>query len=379
MKRKSNSGRREGQSQKKIQYAVVGLGHLAQVAVLPAFKNTSNSTLAAIVSGDAQKLKKLGRKYDLERVYSYEDYDQALSEVDAVYLVLPNHLHREYVVRAAEAGVHVLCEKPMAVTEEDCKAMIEAADANNVKLMIAYRLHFEEANLEAIRLLKSGKLGNPRIFDSAFSQQVADDNIRVTEPVEKGGGPVYDMGIYCINAARYLFQAEPALVLASSANDGEKRFRGIDEMTSVVMHFPGERLATFTCSFGAADVSRYTVIGTKGSLTAEPAYDYSIGLRHQLTIGEKTSTRNFPKRDQFAAELIYFSECILKDREPEPSGWEGLADVRIIRAIYESARTGQVVELPRLPAKKKPTMRQEIHRPAHGKPKTVNAESPSGE
>ena len=144
--------------------------------------------------------------------------------MDAVYLVLPNHLHREYVVRAAEAGVHVLCEKPMAVTEEDCKAMIEAADANKVKLMIAYRLHFEEANLEAIRLLKSGKLGNPRIFDSAFSQQVADDNIRVTEPVEKGGGPVYDMGIYCINAARYLFQAEPAAVLASSANNGEKRF-----------------------------------------------------------------------------------------------------------------------------------------------------------
>jgi predicted dehydrogenase len=381
MKRKSNSGgSREGQSQKKkIRYAVVGLGHLAQVAVLPAFKNTSNSSLAAIVSGDSQKLKRLSQKYNLEHVFSYDDYDRALTEVDAVYLVLPNHLHREYVVRAAEAGVHVLCEKPMAVTEEDCKAMIEAADANKVKLMIAYRLHFEEANLEAIRLLKSGKLGNPRIFDSAFSQQVADDNVRVTQPVEKGGGPVYDMGIYCINAARYLFQGEPTAVLASSANNGEKRFRGIDEMTSVVMHFPGERLASFTCSFGAADVSRYSVIGTKGSLTAEPAYDYSIGLRHQLTIGEKTTTRSFPRRDQFAAELIYFSECILKDREPEPSGWEGLADVRIVRAIYESARTGKAVELAGLPAKKKPTMRQEIHRPAHGKPKTVNAESPSGE
>src|SRR6185312_4518905 len=123
MKSKNNSGRRrEGQSQKKIRYAVVGLGHLAQVAVLPAFKNASNSTLTAIVSGDAQKLKKLGRKYDLEHVYSYDEYDQALTEVDAVYLVLPNHLHREYVVRAAKAGVHVLCEKPMAVTEEDCKA-----------------------------------------------------------------------------------------------------------------------------------------------------------------------------------------------------------------------------------------------------------------
>ena len=363
----------------KIRYAVVGLGHLAQVAVLPAFENAANSELAAIVSGDEKKRRKLGKRYRLEHVHSYDEYERALSEVDAVYLVLPNHLHREYAVRAAQAGVHVLCEKPMAVTEGDCEAMIEAADANGVKLMIAYRLHFEEANLEAIRLVRSGKLGDPRIFDSAFTQQVADGNIRVTQPVEKGGGPVYDKGVYCINAARYLFQAEPTGVLASSANNGEKRFRVIDEMTSVLMRFPEERLATFTCSFGAADISRYSLIGTKGSLTAEPAYDYSIALKHQLTIGEKTSSRKFPKRDQFAAELIYFSECIRKDKEPEPSGWEGLADVRIVRAIYESARTGRMVELAGLPAKKKPSMRQEIHRSAHGKPKTVNADSPSGE
>ena len=370
------SRKRAGQ---KIRYAVVGLGHLAQVAVLPAFKNAQNSELVAIVSGDGEKLKKLGRKYGLQHLYSYEEYERALAEVDAVYLVVPNHLHREYAVRAADAGVHVLCEKPMAVSEEDCGAMIKAADDNHVKLMIAYRLHFEKANLEAIRLVKSGKLGNPRIFDSAFSQQVVEENIRTTEPVEKGGGPVYDMGVYCINAARYLFQAEPTSIVAFSANNGERRFRSIDEMTAVVMRFPEERLATFTCSFGAADVSRYTLIGTKGVLTAEPAYDYSMGLKHQLTIGERTTTRRFPKRDQFAAELIYFSDCILKDKEPEPSGWEGLADVRIVRAIYESARTGRAVQLPKPPAKKKPTMRQEIHRPAHGKPQTVNAESPSGE
>ena len=119
-------------------------------------------------------------------------------------------------------------------------------------------------------------------------------------------------------------------------------------------------------------------MGTKGVLTAEPAYDYSMGLKHHVTIGEKTSTRSFPKRDQFAAELIYFSDCILRDKEPEPSGWEGLADVRVVRAIYESARTGRAVKLTDMPAKKKPTMRQEIYRPAHGKPQTVNAESPSG-
>jgi predicted dehydrogenase len=363
---------------RKVRYAVVGLGHLAQVAVLPAFKNTSNSELVTIVSGDAGKRKKLGKKYRLEHVYSYDEYDRALAEVDAVYLVVPNHLHREYSVRAAEAGVHVLCEKPMAVTEKECEAMIEAANSNQVKLMIAYRLHFEAANLKAIELAKGGKLGDPRIFDSAFSQQVVADNIRVTEPVEKGGGPVYDMGVYCINAARYLFQAEPTSVLAFSANNGDKRFKLVDEMTSVLMRFPDERLATFTCSFGAADVSRYTLIGTKGSLTAEPAYDYSIGLVHHITIGEKTTTKKFPKRDQFAAQLIYFSDCVLQNKEPEPSGLEGLADVRIVRAIYESAKSGRTVELAKLPAKKKPTMRQEIHRPAHGKPKTVNAESPSG-
>lgn len=368
----------------RVRYAVVGLGHLAQVAVLPAFKNTRNSELTALVSGDAEKLRKLGTKYDLEHVYSYDEYDRALSQVDAVYLVLPNHLHREYAVRAAERGVHVLCEKPMAVTEQDCAAMIKAAERNRVKLMIAYRLHFETANLEAINLVKSGRLGNPRIFDSVFGQQVDSQNIRMTEPVKKGGGPVYDMGVYCINAARYLFQAEPTGVLAFNATNGgvrkgNKQFKSVNEMTSVLLRFPEERLATFTCSFGSADVSRYTLIGTKGALTMEPAYDYTLALEHHLVIGEKTGTRKFGKGDQFAAELIYFSDCILKGKEPEPSGWEGLADVRIVRAIYESARTGKLVKLPGFHAKKKPSTRQEIHRPFHKKPKIVNASSPSGE
>jgi glucose-fructose oxidoreductase len=360
---------------------------LAQVAVLPAFDRTSNSELSAIVSGDAAKLKKLARKYKNVQTYSYEEYDRALAAVDAVYLVLPNHLHREYAVRAARSGVHVLCEKPMAVTEEDCRIMIDAASANHVELMVAYRLHFEEGNLEAIQLAKSGKLGNLRIFDSTFAQQVVADNIRVTEPVERGGGPVYDMGVYCINAARYLFQAEPTSVTAVSASDGEKRFSQVEEMTSVVMEFPAERLATFTCSFGAADISRYTLVGSKGILTADPAYDYSMALKHHIKIGEREKTKTFRKRDQFAAEITYFSDCILQNKKPEPSALEGLADVRVVRAIYESVRTGKKVSLPALPnelgreltKKKWPDMEQEIHLPAHGKPSTVKAKSPSGE
>jgi predicted dehydrogenase len=378
-RQQKSSKQSSSKRRKKIRYAVVGLGHLAQVAVLPGFAGAANSELVAIVSGDKTKLRKLGKKYGLEHVYSYDEYEQALAQVDAVYLVLPNHLHREYAVRAANAGVHVLCEKPMAVTEEECRAMIEAAKGNKTKLMIAYRLHFEEANLAAIKLAKSGKLGDLRIFDSVFTQQVVADNIRATEPVEKGGGPVYDMGVYCINAARYLFRAEPTSVMAFSANNGEKRFQKVDEMTSVVMRFPGERLATFTCSFGAADVSRYTLTGTKGVLTAEPAYDYSMALKHRVTIDEKTISKTFRKHDQFAAELIYFSDCILHNKEPEPSGLEGLADVRIVRAIDESAQTGRIVELPELTIKKRPTPRQEIDRPAHAKPTTVDAESPSGE
>jgi glucose-fructose oxidoreductase len=370
---------RRGITRRKVRYAVVGLGHIAQVAVLPAFRNAENSELFALVSGDSQKLDELGKKYRLDHIYSYEDYSRALSNVDAVYLALPNHMHREYAVRAAAAGVHVLCEKPMAVTAQDCQAMMEAARQNHAKLMIAYRLHFEAGNLEAIQMAKRGKLGDVRFFTSDFSQQVADGNVRVSEPVARGGGPVYDMGIYCINAARYLFGAEPTEVLAVSGTNGDERFHNVEEMTSVVMRFPQERLATFTCSFGAADISSYALVGTKGVLRSDPAYEYAMGIKQQVTIGEKKKTKTFPKRDQFAAQLVYFSDCILKDKEPEPSGLEGLADVRIVEAIYESARTKKAVRLPELPGKKMAILGQEIHRPAHGKPEIIHAKPASRE
>jgi predicted dehydrogenase len=368
-----------GSSRGRIRYAVVGLGHIAQVAVLPAFKNAANSELFALVSGDLEKLKTLGQKYSLKHLYSYKDYGRALANVDAVYLALPNHLHREYAVRAAAAGVHVLCEKPMAVTEEECLAMITAAEQNDVKLMIAYRMHFEAGNLEAIELAKSGQLGNVRVFTSEFSQQVAEENVRVSETSEHGGGPVYDMGVYCINAARYLLRSEPIEVSAlAGRKSGDDRFLRVEEMVSAAMRFPEERLATLTCSFGAAHVGRYSLFGTKGRLQLDPAYGYAMPIEHQVTIGERSRRKTFPKRDQFAAELIYFSDCILKDKDPEPSGYEGLQDVRIIQAIYESIRTRKAVHLGPAPEqKRKPTLRQEIHRPAHGKPRVIHARPPS--
>ena len=257
--------------------------------------------------------------------------------------------------------------------------MINAAKENGIKLMIAYRLHFEAGNLAAIRLAQDSTLGTVQLFTSEFAQQVTEGNIRVSVSVSEGGGPVYDMGVYCINAARYLFRDEPTEVFATTASNRESRFRKVEEMASVVMRFPQDRIATFTCSFGAADVSRYTLIGTKGLLMADPAYEYAGAIKHQLTVDGKTKTRKFPKRDQFAAEIAYFSDCILNDKEPEPSGLEGLADVRVVQAIYKSAGSKRSVDLPALPNKPRPTVQQEIHRPAHEKPKTVKTKSPSGE
>jgi predicted dehydrogenase len=361
----------------KIRYAVVGLGHIAQVAVLPAFSHAAkNSELVALVSGDAVKRRELSRKYGVRRTYSYDDYEQCLAsdDVDAVYIALPNNLHCDYTVRAARAGVHVLCEKPMALSEKECRRMIDAANKHRVKLMIAYRLHFEEANLKAVETVRCGKLGEPRLFSSVFTFQVQDQNIRLEQ--ELGGGTLYDIGIYCINAARYTFQEEPIEVSAFSVGATDKRFKEVDETTSALLRFPKDRLGVFTASFGVSDVSMYEVVGTKGSLRVEPAYEYVGELGHRLKLNGKEQERTFRAGDQFAPELLYFSDCILKDKTPEPDGMEGLLDVRVIEALYRSARTRRPVKLKAVRRTRRPTLAQEIRRPPVKEPSLVHAESP---
>jgi predicted dehydrogenase len=379
--------RREGSARsrrrRKVRYAVVGMGYIAQAAVLPAFRHARrNSELTAIVSGDPVKREELSQRYGVERdsTYDYDRYAECLAsdDVDAVYIALPNHMHRDFAVRAAEAGKHVLCEKPLAVTELECEEMIEAAERYGVRLMTAYRLHFDRANLEAIEIVRSGKLGEPRFFDSVFTENVEEGNVRL-EPPEKGGGPVYDVGIYCINAARYLFRAEPSEVFAWSATIGDRRFAETPEMFSAVLRFPVERIASFTCSFGAASTGWYQVGGTKGVLRMDPAYELASPLKHELKVDEKTTKKTYPKKDQFAPELLYFSDCILKDRQPEPSGREGLADVRIIRAIHESARIGRPVALPEFERRHRPTLTLADDEPPVDMPELVHAETPSGE
>lgn len=362
----------------KVRYAVVGLGYIAQIAVLPAFAKARNSKLAALVSDDKTKREKLSKKYKVPSTYSYEEFDDCLNsgEIDAVYIALPNSMHSDYTVRACRAGIHVLCEKPLAVSESECEEMIKAAAENDVKLMTAYRLHFEQANMQAVEIVKAGKLGKVRAFSSVFTMQVKEGDIRLQKDL--GGGTLYDIGVYCINAARYIFRDEPIEVVGFSANNGEKRFQEIDdEMFSAILKFPDERLASFTTSFGAADISAYQIIGTEGNLRVDPAYEFAADLKHHLTIKGKTRQRTFPKRDQFAPELIYFSDCVLNNKQPEPSGEEGLADVRIIRALYQSAETGEPIRLDAFEKEKRPTIDQEIHQPPVKKPELVRAATPS--
>lgn len=364
-------------STRRIRYALVALGNISQVAVLPGFLNAkSNSELVAFVSDDRKKLKKFSKLYQVEHCYNYDQYEECLESgnVDAVYIALPNHMHCEFAVKAAAAGIHVLCEKPLAIDESECRKIIGACEHHGVKLMTAYRLHFERANLEAIKLVQSGKLGEPRYFNSTFSMQVK-EGIRTSS--ETGGGTLYDIGIYCINAARYLFQADPLHAFAFSTHGQDARFTEVDEMTAATLRFPKKRFASFTCSFGATDTAAYEVVGTEGTLRVMQAYEFQEAMKMEIKIGDKTTRKSFAKRDQFGPELIYFSDCILKDREPEPSGEEGLIDVHVIRSLYQSAREGHAVSLQRFSDRRRPNPDQGIRRRARQPLGKVNTRSPS--
>lgn len=361
-----------------VRYAVVGVGNIAQAAVLPAFKHASfNSELVALVSSDARKRDALPARTGVRFCADYDGLEDLIADaqIDAIYLATPNAQHRLLAQRAMEAGAHVLVEKPMSMTSGDCQAMIQTAQRTQRKLMVGYRLHFDEATLTAIELARSGKLGELRSFSSVFTHQVREGDIRTQRLT--GGGALYDLGPDPLNMVRHLFDAEPTEVIAFQANQVDVRSDEVDEMTTAILRFPDERLAQFVVSQGAASIAEFRVTGTKGDLRVEPAFKYAGPQTHHLTVHDRTTTRHFPQRDQFAPELVHFSKCILEDLDPEPSGEEGFADVAILEALAQSAATGRSV---RLPPKREPnvlTLKLEQHMPPVGKVKPVHAPSPT--
>jgi glucose-fructose oxidoreductase len=327
----------------RVRYAVAGLGRIAQNAVLPAFANARrNSQLTAVVSSSPSKRKTIAAKYGV-KAFSYGEYDECLKDVDAVYIALPNSMHAEFTERAARAGVHVLCEKPMAMTVRECERMIAACSMAGVKLMVAYRLQFEPVNLEALRLARSGKIGDLKYFTSAFSLSVQAGDIRTIPAM--GGGTLPDIGVYCINAARTLFGTEPTEVLAMTVHSGARKVAAVDETTGGLLRFPGGRLASFVSSFNATARATFEIVGTKGAVRLDPSYEYALALAGERIEGQTRRPLRSKKHDQFAPELLHFSDCILKDEAPRASGEDGLQDVRIIEALSRSAKTGRPVSL----------------------------------
>ena len=327
---------------RKIRYAVVGAGWIAQEAFMPGVSQTGNSTITAIVSGSAKNAAKLAEFHGVEHVFSYEQYDEMLASdvADAVYVALPNSMHADYAIRALKAGKHVLVEKPLATTEAECEAMIAAAKESGAYLMTAYRLHNEPGTVALLEHIRSGEIGDPRIYSAVFSFVAAPDNHRLKP--DHWGGPLQDIGVYCLNAARHIFSAEPieAVAVKSSAN-GSAVVGEVEESIAVTLRFPGGRLAQFIASFGANNSDFYHVAGTKGSVTADPGFRFETAVRMTFRQGDTRTGKTFPQTDHFAGQTAYFSDCILNAQPPEADGEEGLADVRALRAIERAADTGQ--------------------------------------
>lgn len=334
---------------KQVGYAVLGLGSVARLGVLPAFANAGeNSRLVAVVSGDRAKAQLVAREYKAA-AYHYDELRQCLQrdDVNAVYIALPNSLHAEYAVEAARAGVHVLCEPPMAITADECRRIIRTCQTNRVKLMLAYRLHFRPGVLKALALIRAGHLGAPKTFSADFTTRVEDAESSWLQR-RLGGGTVYHLGVECINAARAVLGPEPAQVMAMTARTGRRYGGDVDEGTVALIRFPEERLAHFHTSFGEEPTAGFTVLGEDGLLRLEGAYRANAPMRLISVRRGETQETAVEAIDEFAATLACFSSAVREDRAPEPSGVEGLQDTRLIEAIYRSARDGRPVTLPRL-------------------------------
>jgi glucose-fructose oxidoreductase len=337
------------QGKRKLGYAIVGLGNYATNQIMPRIKDCEFAELKALVSGTPEKLERFGAQYGIPKThwYNYQNYDSIRDnpDIDLVYVVLPNSLHAEYSIRASKAGKHVLCEKPMAISPAECEAMIAAAKRAGKKLMIGYRSHFEQYNLLAIRTVKSGEIGVPKVINANHGFYAQPNQWRLDKPMS-GGGSLMDIGIYSLNAARYLAGEEPSEVSATEATDrSDPRFKNVEDQIDFQLKFPSGIIANCVSSYSTGH-NDYRVTGTKGWVGMEPATPYE-GHQMWKRIAGKTEpvVLPAPAKNQFVGQLDHLAECAMSGREPIVSGVEGLRDIRLIEAIYRSAREGRAIKL----------------------------------
>jgi predicted dehydrogenase len=329
-----------------IRYAVVGAGWISQEAFIPGAAQSGNSRVAAIVTGDVEKAGRLARFHDIPEVASYAEYDALLASdrIDAVYIALPNSMHADHAIRAAKAGKHVMVEKPLACTVDEAEAMIAAARDAGVFLMTAYRLHNEPGTLALLEKVRSGAIGRPLFFQSVFSFQSAPGNHRLK--AEHWGGPLQDVGVYCVNAARHVFAEEPVEVIATRHQPADDpRFTEIEASVAATLRFPSGGIAQFIASFGAAPVDAYRVVGTEGDIELDPGFRFETATRMRLRRDGRIEETPFDRVDQFGGQIAYFSDCIATGEPPVADGGEGLADMRVLLAIEQAALTGRPVAI----------------------------------
>jgi predicted dehydrogenase len=333
---------------RRIGYAVIGLGRIAR-HFLAGTAASSQSKITALVSGHRDKAERIAAQYGVPTtsIYSYEDFDRIAANpaVDAVYIALPNSMHAEYTIRAAKAGKHVLCEKPMDVTSAQCRRMIDACSAARVKLMIAYRLHYEPTHLKALQIIRSGKLGPIQSMDANHGSNMRAGEWRLTKALG-GGGPMFDHGVYSLNIFRWLTAEEPIAHQAMiSTPDRDARFTEVEENIQWLTRFPSGALASGTASYGVELGGYWRAHGPWGFLQMN-----SLTYQGQHLFGRYASERvdgapwievDIPSAEkdpmQFTRQVDHFSECILHNRAPNTPGEDGLADQLAIEAVYKSA------------------------------------------
>jgi predicted dehydrogenase len=335
---------------KPVGYAVIGLGGFAQRAILPGFRHSKKAKLAALVSGDRSKAKRLAAKFGAGAFYTYEELPACFGNprVEAVYIATHNGSHAHYAVQAADAGKHVLCEKPMANSVFECRQMLEACRASDVRLMIAYRKYFEPSSLELKKLITRGKLGRLKYIHSAFGIVIrarGEAGAWHLDPKLSGGGALPDVGVYCVNTIRWLVGAEPLDASAYQWTTDPATFSQVDENIAFRLSFPHGLVAQATASFGAAESSFLQVHGEKGWAALNPAYPYSEARCLFGKSGGRWFEKKFKVIDELALELDAFADSIRSQREPQPNGVQGMRDVAVMEAIYQSAREGRTVPI----------------------------------
>jgi predicted dehydrogenase len=335
---------------KRVGYAVVGLGSISQVAVLPAFAHSQKTKLVAVVSGDKKKARKLAEQFNAGLSFSYDKLAECLSnpEVEAVYIATPPGEHEKYAVAAAKAGKHVLCEKPLAATVKQARNMVETCRRHNVQFMTAYRKYFEPASVTLKNMISKGDLGRIDVIHTLFAElrPFGDNSPSWLFSRELcGGGPLTDLGVYCVNTCRWLVDEDPVAASGVSWVRDPRRYKEVEEGIAFRLDFPSGLILQGTAAYSAAFSSFVHVHGEKGWAELAPAFAFEEERRLSGKIAGRWFARTFKPIDEFARELDYFANCIRKGRKPEPDGEQGLRDIVIIDAIYQAANKGGTVRI----------------------------------